>query len=198
MSRMTSRTPMTRYAAAAAGLALTFVAACDSETTAPVIVATSNVSAPVTAATVAVASGQTFSLASGAALSPTLANQPVSLRFTQAGAATTAAITVPTGTVNTTVTFGSCIFTVVAPGLPPTFVAGQSITVATCAITVNTAGLPANGSTTNVPMTLNLGGTTSVPVQVPVTVSPTGTVTVTGSSGPVTVGTTTTATGTGT
>lgn len=187
------------WAVAALATVALVAAACDKETTAPVKVATSNVTTSVTSSTVAVAAGKTFSLPSGAALSPALANQPVSLTFNTAGTSTTAAITTPGGTVNTTVTFGSCIFTVQAPGLPPNFVTGQVITVATCSITLNTANVPANGTTQNVPMTLNLGGTTSVPVTVPVVVSPTGTVTANTPTGtPITVGTTTTATGTGT
>lgn len=195
MSRITSRTPMTRYAAAAAGLALVFTAACDSETTAPVIVATSNVVAPVSSGTVAAVTGKTFSFPSGAALSPALANQPVSLTFSQTGTATTAAIQTPTATVPATVTFGSCIFTITAT--VGGFTQGQVITVPNCSITLNTNGTP-TGTTTGVSTTMTLGTTTSTPVTVTVTVAPNGTVTVTAPNGQtVPVGTTTTATATG-
>lgn len=196
MPRITARSQMARYAAAAAGLALAFVAACDSDPTAPVIIATSNVVAPVSSGTVAAVTGKTFSFPSGAALSPTLANQPVSFTFSQTGTTTTAAIQTPTATVPATVTFGSCIFTITAT--VGGFTQGQVITVPTCNITLNTNGTP-TGTTTGVSTTMTLGTTNSNPVTVTVTVAANGTVTVTGANGQtVTVGVATTGTATGT
>jgi hypothetical protein len=192
------RNSSTRWAAAAiASAALVASTACDKETTAPAQVAASNVTAGVNSSNVAALSGKTFSFTSGAALAPTLANQPVSMTFTSSGTNTTAAITTPAGTAQATVNFGSCIYTITF-AVPPHFTLNQVITIPNCSFTLNTTGLPANGTTQNATATFSLGGSNSIPFTMPVTVSSNGTVTVTSGGGvTITVGQTPTQNGTG-
>jgi len=198
-TRFRSSRTILRSGAALVAAATVFVA-CNDEPTAPVQVAAADVVAPVTAIIATAISGKTFAFRSGAALSPALANQPVSITMTTTGSSTTAVIVTPGGTLNTSVVFGSCAFTVLAPGTPQ-FPTGIVMSVQYCNITVRTRGTVV-GKTVVLPILLTLAtpqfSTQSDAQTVSASVSSTGVVTATTQTGaPVVVGTTTTTTSTG-
>lgn len=176
----TWRRRLTVSAAACVGvLALT---QCKSDSTAPGKVAAANVVAPISTSTVAAVSGQTFTFpGGGAALSPALAGQTISLTFSNTTAANpTTTVTSAAGSFTASTSFGSCIFTVSTSTIPGITV-GQVITVNPCQLNVQTGGVQATGQATTVNILLQLGLTPSAPQQSQVTINPTtGTVTVNG------------------
>jgi hypothetical protein len=168
--RVTSSTLM--VGAAALLLAST---ACEKEATAPPQVAASNVTTPVASSMVAAMNGVAYNFANGAALSPVLATQPITVTFNSSGSATTATITGTGGTLQADVTFGSCVFTIRGTnsfGIP----SGTVWTVNPCTLTLNTAGKLANDVTTTVGSVFTLGNSPSYVTTVPVTVKSDGSI----------------------
>jgi hypothetical protein len=173
---MISKPLMSRVQRAAQGamvIALSLTALeCKKSPTAPAKVAAANVTVNTTAATIQALNGQTLTFQNGAsAFSPTLTGN-VTMAIAATSTSSTAALTFSTGTQNTTLTFGSCIFTPTAPNLAG-FPAGGA-TVNPCTITAATAGKPADGSQNSLAVTVSLGGIPSVPVNIPVTISENG------------------------
>lgn len=117
---------------------------------------------------------QPFSFASGAALSPALANQPMTLTFTNTATATpNFTVTAPNvrGTdgnparATGTTAFGSCTFSVASstfsPGPPPAGPqVGQTITVNPCQVNAATGGIQ-TAVLTRLDIRVQLGVTTS-------------------------------------
>jgi hypothetical protein len=167
-----SRSKFTRTAAATAGLTLAFLAACDKETTAPTMVATSNPSLKVGAAIVPAIAGETFSFPGGAgALSPTLAGRDLTVTFGGSSTAPTATIVIGGaggGTSTVPVTFGSCTFQLFGP-FPP----AGSYTVDPCQVDVFASGVGV-GTDALRNAILRLGAFPSLPASVNVRISPDG------------------------
>lgn len=151
------------------------------------LAATTDATVDIRAATVPGIEGSTFSLPSGAMLTPGLANQPITLAFTgTATPAPTATFNAPnmTGTDGKPAScsgptqFGSCTFTITSSNIPGVTV-GQQITVNPCRYNVKTQGIRANGRATTVQILLQLGLIPSAPNQAEVEIdSDTGIVTV--------------------
>ena len=191
MFGITSRSPMTRYAAAAAGLALAFVAACDSEPTAPTMVVASNTVIPAAASVVNAVAAIPFSFPAGAgALDASVANQNLVLTFGGTATAPTANMVITTaagattGTITTSVTFGSCIFVVTQSTFPTgsRLATGQTIVVNPCNINVQTAGVQANGVGATRSVALALGAAVSAGGSITVNVNPGGQLTLNGNT----------------
>jgi hypothetical protein len=121
----------------------------------PLKVAASDITIPINNTTVRALENQPFTFASGEALSPALANQPIALTFTNTAAATpTFTATAPNvrGTdgnparATGTTAFGSCTFSVTSStfsaGPPPAGPqGGQTITVNPCSVNAATGGI---------------------------------------------------------
>ena len=118
----------------------------------PLKVAASDITIPINTTTVRAVENEPFTFASGEALSPALANQPVTLTFTNTAAATPAfTVTAPNvrGTdgnparATGTTVFGSCTFSVTLstfqPGTGPQV--GQTITANPCNVNAATGGI---------------------------------------------------------
>jgi hypothetical protein len=171
----------------AIALALTsaFLVACGSggdsapAPAAPTAAATANTTAPVTAASVAAVSGKAFAFPSGVAELGTTG--PTSLTITDA-AVDTFAVTSAAGNYSGTLSYGSCIFTVVTSAFaaPSPYAVGQTFTVANCGLAAPTAGAAANGVAKDTPVTFNLGTSSSSPVTIPVAIAANGAVTIGG------------------
>jgi hypothetical protein len=178
-------------------------------TTAPVAVAASDLAVPVAPATVQTLEAQTFTFSSGAALTPALANQPITLAFTNTTSATpTATVTAPNvrGTDGQparfagTTEFGSCTFVVTTSTFPAGSgpQVGDRITVNPCQVNVSTGGVQATGQATTVQILLQLGATPSAANQSTVSINPTtGVVTINNVTLPAGVGSVTLQTFTG-
>jgi hypothetical protein len=130
-------------------------------------IATHDAAIPIDSRTVQALEGQTFMLSSGATISPELADQPMSLTFTNTAEATpTATVTVPDvqGTdgnpaqFTSTVTFGSCTFTVTASNFPSRGPQrGDKFTINPCHYDVATHGIRTNhGTLVNILVRLGL------------------------------------------
>jgi hypothetical protein len=162
-------------------------------------VATTNVTAPLNAAT-------------GAQLIQALTNTPLTFAGGVPALGTTADTTLAINaggfniasggsTATGQISFGSCIFTV---GMDSTFPAnhplgpGKTVTVNPCEIEAQTAGATANGSTQQIGLSLKLGGKASARVDKPVVIQPGGAIQVVAPNGTViTLGNAQTATPTG-
>jgi len=175
-------------------------AACgDDDPAEPTPVASENLVAPANAATIQAVTGQTFAIPNaGAAIAPAFAGQSVDLTFNES-AAPTATIVVGGTTIQTDVSFGSCIFTVTgvtglnAAGLTN----GQRIIVNPCNFIVNTLGAPAGTTASQRNVQVTFGTSTSTPIRSTVTIGSDGTIVITKPNGSqVTVGTVTTVSGT--
>lgn len=92
-------------------------------------------------------------------------------------------------------TAGSCIFTVTTAGAG--FVAGTVLTFEPCSIDFNTAGVPANGTSTNVAVTIGFGGASVSVPNIPIVVNVVNGVAQIVSPGGGVIGTGTVTTGTG-
>ncbi len=148
---------------------------CKKSSTAPTKVASSNLTVKATSSTIAALNGQSLTFVNGApAFGATLTGN-VTMAIAATNATPTAALTFSNGTQNTNLTFGSCIFTPVAPFLTGF---GGTVTIDPCTITVPTAGQQANGGTVNVVLTITLGTRTAVTGTLPVSIGSDGTVTV--------------------
>lgn len=160
---------------------------------------------PLATTTVQAVAAQTFSFPTGgAAISPALANQPITLAFTNTASATpTATVIAPNvrGTdgqlgarFSATTTFGSCTFVVTTSTFPPGTgpQVGDTITVNPCQLNVSTGGVQATGQATTVQVLLQLGAIPSAENQSTVSINPTtGVVTVNNVTLPAGVGTVT-------
>jgi len=188
MLGITHRSPMTRYTAAAAGLVLAFVAGCDSDPTAPTLVVASNTTLATNPAVAQAIAGTTFNFPGGAAaISTETAGQNLALTFTNANAATmvfTNAAGATTGTITTSVTYGSCIFVVSASTFPTghRLAQGNTVVVNPCNINVNTAGQQATGVSATRSVALLLGSAASAGAAINVSVNPGGQLTLNGIS----------------
>lgn len=156
------------------------LSACGGGDSAPTRVATTNAVSTINAttgtATIAAVTGQTFTFAAPVTLTSatgtSLAVNSVSFGGTTAKPTFNLATT--EGPITGDLTFGSCIFTVVAPVNR----AGQRFTVDPCAVTFATSGLQANGNSSTANVTLTLGSTESRPVPLTLSISPQGTITI--------------------
>jgi hypothetical protein len=171
------------YFKSAITLAVTaaFLVACGGDPApAPTPAATANTTANISATTAAAITGKTFAFPGGvAALGTTGAT---TLTITDA-AVDTFAVTAPSGNYAGTVSYGSCIFTITSVGTPAPaapYVVGYSFTVAACSATAATNGVAANGQSSSLPVTFNLGGTTSAAQSFPVTIAADGSVSIGG------------------
>ena len=144
----------------------------------PVTVATSNVTASVSASTVTAISGKSYSFPSGVSELRTTGATAVTINQPTTGAATFA-VTSPSGSYSGVTSFGSCVFTVTVSTLA-TVPVGTVLTVNPCNVTVQTAGTQVGNI--NVNSSFVLGATTSSATPIPVTVSATGVVTVNGTA----------------
>ncbi len=174
------------------------LAQCKDEPTAPEVAAEDLV-APVNQQTVAALEGKTFTFPNGGSvISPALAGQTISMTLTNTTSATpTAAFTFPSGSITTSLTFGSCIFNVTSVSGNSPLSVGQTFTVNPCNLRVNTAGKQV-GTQTSTTATITLGTVNSQPVTVTVEVREDGTVVVEGTeAGKVTVTVATGTTGSG-
>ena len=165
-------------AAAVVALALT-LAACgggsdDLDNLA--VVATTEVTAPATAATTSAVVGTAFEFASGV---PELSTtSPTTLTFTSASTTAPAfKIESTEGTATGTTEFGSCIFKVSSSTFPTghPLALGASWRVAVCAIFLPLRGVPISTSFL-LPLRFNLGTVTSAPESLSVLIDPTGSV----------------------
>lgn len=185
MISTTSKTVLQRVLTASAALALVLAPmACKDDPTSPPLVAATNVSVNLTAATYAAVSGTSFVIPNGGgALSPALAGQTVTVAFAGTGSAPTATITTGSGTIVADVSFGSCRFTVRSFSGGSVILPGDVLTVNPCSLTLNTAGKVV-GAASGTTATLAWAATSSLPNPgYTVTISPTGQVTVTNPSG---------------
>lgn len=170
------------------------LAACgggDSATAPAAPVASANTSVAVNpttgAAVVAAVLGETFGFTSGV---PTLGtSSATSLTLSGSAAAPSFDMSSGSDTASGTMTFGSCIFTVVTSTFPigHPMTVGNQVTVDPCTLAVATSGVTANGGSVVATMSLVLDTTTSSNIAATVSVSSTGVVSVGGS----TIGTTT-------
>ncbi len=159
----------------------TKVAASDTATSTPTALAQ----------TVKAVDGQSFAFSNGSRPDcSSLATQPITLTFTDTGAANpTATVTAPTVTGTNgqqasftgATTFGSCTFVVTASTFPAGMgpQRGNTITVNPCQVNIKTGGVQATGQATVVQILLQLGLVPSRANQANVAIDPdTGTVTV--------------------
>jgi len=150
-----------------------------------VAVAGNDVVAPVNTATVQSLEGQVFTFPSGGALTPALANQPVTLMFTNTASATpTATVTAPgiegVGTpgqpasFTADTTFASCHFRITSSTFPRPGpqVGDKELVVDPCMVDVQTGGVQATGQATVVHILLQLGATPSAANQATVSINP--------------------------
>jgi len=168
----------------ALGVLALALAACGKETTAPVKIATQNVTTTFNGAVAQALAGRSISIPGAAGLvAPAAPNQNLGLTFGGTSTAVTAAGTVTTaagattGSFTANVTFGSCIFTITSVTGNLGLTVGQTIRVNPCSITALTAGVQV-GTTANTNATVTFGNFQSAPIPVTVQVSENGTVTV--------------------
>ena len=157
-------------------------------------IATSNVTADVTAINNAAVVNQPFTFAAGlpVELGTTTATD---VAFTSTDASPTFAISAGGATATGTTTFGSCIFTITASTFPvgSKLAVGQSVRVNPCQLKVATSGGSANGLPSNRDVKFVLGTVNSNGKNLPVAINANGSVVLNG----VTIGTVTIAVVTG-
>lgn len=144
----------------------------------------------------------TIDKTSGAAIVPAVIDKPITFSSGVPLLGTSSSTTVTIGgtgaaptfnigsagaTATGDMTFGSCIFTVKASTFPAghALALGQVTTINPCSLTVGTSGTPV-GTSTNLPVTLVLGTTSSAALTLPALIGSNGSVAVNGA----TVGTT--------
>lgn len=175
--------------------------ACGSTTPQPqVTVATQNTKVAMDPTVTSSVIGTTFTFPGGAgAFAPAVANQNLTLSFGGSASALTSSgqITSPSGatvgTFTSTVSFGSCDFTITAVTGNPGVTVGQVIRIDPCNIVIQTNGV-VTGANVSTAASLVFGTTTSQASSVVVEVDGSGKVTVNGTP----VGTVTTGKGSGT
>jgi hypothetical protein len=142
------------------------------------VVGGGNVTAPVTVATAAAVTGESFNFPSGVAKFGTTAATTVSLNSTSTFTVSAGA----EGTASGNLTYGSCIFTVTASTFPASsaLALGKTVTVHPCSITVATAGVPASGNAIARAVSFVLEGNASQAHNLSVDISDSGVVTVDG------------------
>jgi hypothetical protein len=164
------------------------VACDDDDPSAPTLVAAENAVVPITAASYAALVDETFTIPNGGgALAPELAGQTIELEFGLSGNTRTATITVPGGTITTTVDFGSCKFKVT--GVQPAGAFGIRIIpgldfldVDPCSFSISTSGQLV-GTTSSVNVSVLWNTITSAPRPYQVSIGSDGTLTLTDKSG---------------
>lgn len=195
--KMHARIPGTA-AAVALALALTACGGGSDDLDNLTVVATTDLTAPASAATTSAVVGEPFVFSSGV---PELGTaSATTLTFTGASATTPAfRIEATEGTATGTTEFGSCIFRVVTSTFPAghRLAVGQTYRIEICAIRFPTIGVPI-ATTFSLPVTFNLGSVLSTPRTIPVVIQANGTVQVNGNPvGQTSVGGATGATGGG-
>lgn len=190
MKTLVARSPRVRLALGVIVAGLAFGAVACNKTTAPQPkVAAGNAQIPMSTTTVRAVEGVTFTFANGgAALTPALANQTITLTMSNTSSATPTTTVVAPNLVGTNgqpgrftanTTFGSCIFTITSVTGIPGLTVGQNITVNVCQVIAQTGGVQATGNATTVQILLQLGLTPSAANQASVSIDPaTGVVTV--------------------
>ena len=167
------------------------VVGCKDDATAPVLVVAENTVLPASPTVVAAVANVPFNFPAGAgAISNQVAGQNLALTFGGTAAAPTAnmvftsATGAQTGSITTTVRFGSCIFAVVTSTFPAghSLAQGQTVTVNPCNMTLNTAGAVANGVATSRSAALVLGSAASSGATVTVQVNAGGQLVMNGNS----------------
>lgn len=140
-------------------------------------VASSNVTAAVTASTVAGVAAEPFVFSSGVSDFGTTSATTVTLN-----SASSFSVSSSEGSASGNLGFGSCIFTVTTSTFPSTspLGLGKTVTINPCSITVNTAGLRAEENAIARAVRFVLGVNTSQPKDLQVDISTDGTVTVKG------------------
>ncbi len=160
------------------------LAACGRDSTAPVQIATQNVTTTFNGSAAQAIAGRAISIPGAAGLvAPAAPNQNLSLTFGGTPTATTAQATITTASGATTgsftanVTFGSCLFTITSVTGNLGLTVGQQIRVNPCSLNINTAGQQV-GTTANSIATVSFGNFRSAPLPVQVQVNENGSVTV--------------------
>jgi hypothetical protein len=192
MMQSTSRSRASRMVFALAIVSTaTIFAACDDDPAAPTMVVADNTTLNANATVVSAVAGVPFSFPAGAgALAPAVAGQNLALTFGGTATAPTATMVITTaagattGTITTSVTFGSCIFAVTSSTFPAghALSLGQTVTVNPCNMRVGTAGAVANGVATSRSIALVLGAAASSGQSVTVAVTAGGQLTLNGST----------------
>lgn len=185
---VTPRHSLVRAASATLLAAVALSAGCKDDATSPAKVVTQNAVIPANGTVVAAIANTTFNFPGAAAvIAPALTGQNLALTFAGTSAAPTASMTftnasgAQTGRINTTVRFGSCIFTVTeVVGNITSPRVGDVITVNPCSLNLQTAGTTANGQPTPTPARVTLGTAQSQPSTVQAATTSTGTVQVGG------------------
>ncbi len=146
----------------------------------PVVVASSNVVVPVTAATATAIVGQSFSFPAGVADLGTTAATTVAVSGT--AASKTVSIASAGQTASGPMTFGSCIMTITTSTFPATspLAVGKVITVNPCTISARVANAIFDGTPVQRDVFLQFGLVVSLSNSTPVTVNKDGTVVVGG------------------
>jgi hypothetical protein len=123
---------------------------------------------------------QNFSFDVGVSVLGTTA--PTTLTLSGSATAPSFSLTSGADTATGVMTYGSCIFTIVASTFPAgsPLALGNKTEVNPCTLSVATAGSTANGTATPTNVSFVLGATASNPVPLSVSISPTGVVTVGG------------------
>lgn len=178
---------------------VTSVAACGgggSNSAPPVIavVATSDITVTVTAATIGAIVNHPFTFAGGVPDFGT--TTPTTLAFTSAGASSAFNIGADGATAIGETTFGPCIFTITSSSFSTgsKLAVGQTVRVNPCSLKVATSGGNANGSSSDRAVSFVLGTVSSAGRNLPVVISANGSVVING----ITIGTVTTGVVTGT
>jgi len=165
--------------------------ACGGGSSEPPPVATANANIPASAGTAAAVANTTFSFGSVPALGTT---GTTTFRIGGTTAAPTSTVVNNGMSSTSSLGFGSCILVIANSSFPSTHPmgAGKTVTINPCSIRIPVAGVAANGAANSLDVSLDLGGTVSFPVPIPVVISATGQITVNGTNiGVVTTGTTT-------
>jgi hypothetical protein len=157
--------------------ASTFLAACGGGDDNTELVATADVSAPVSALNVAAAANEPFTFSTGVGAFGTTTPTTVTLDST-----TTFTVSSTQGTANGDLSFGSCIFTVTSstflPGSP--LASGGRVEVQPCNLSIDTSGLRASQNAVARAVSFVLGGNASQAKNLQVDIGENGVVTVNG------------------
>jgi hypothetical protein len=142
-------------------------------------VATTNVTAPITAASVSAVTGQAFTFNGGVGAFQTASPTTVTLN-----SASSFSVASNEGTASGNLGFGSCIFTVTQSTFPASspLAVGKTLEVQPCAITVATAGVSAEQNATARAVSFQIEGNASIAKDLTVDITSTGTVVVNGTN----------------
>lgn len=158
-------------------LGAVLLAGCGGGGGATTMVATADLTAPVTASSVPAVSGESFAFSSGVPSFGTTTTTTVQITSTS-----TFAVSSADGTASGNLTFGSCIFTVTASTYvaPHPLAMGGVVTVNPCNIVVDTSGLAAEQNAVARAVSFVLAGNASLANQITVDIQSDGTVIVDG------------------